>query len=70
MSTGVILPRETWSHVTIQIDSGSQTVVVYVDGTQVYSSSVSGLVSSASSLITPTSRMSIILNEESISGKN
>lgn len=70
MSTGVILPRETWSHVTIQLDAGSQTVVVYVDGTQVYSSSVSGLVSLASSLITPTSRMSIILNEESISGKN
>lgn len=68
LSTGVTLPRETWSHVTIQLDSGSQTVVVYVNGTQVYSSSVSGSVPLASSLATPSSRMSIMLNEESISG--
>lgn len=69
LSTGVILPRETWSHIAIQLDSDSQTVVVYVDGTQVYSSSISGSVPLASSLTTPSSKMSIILNEESISGK-
>lgn len=69
LSTGVILPREIWSHIAIQLDSDSQTVVVYVDGTQVYSSSISGSVPLASSLTTPSSKMSIILNEESISGK-
>nr|XP_034325188.1 sushi, von Willebrand factor type A, EGF and pentraxin domain-containing protein 1-like [Crassostrea gigas] len=68
MSTGVTLPRETWSHVTIQLDSDSQTVVVYVDGTQVFSSSVSGSIPLSSSLTTQSSRMSIMLNEESLSG--
>lgn len=69
MSTGVTLPRETWSHVTIQLDSNSQTVVVYVDGTRVFSSSVSGSIPLSSSLTTRSSRMSIMLNEESLSGK-
>lgn len=69
MSTGVTLPRETWSHVTIQLDSASQTVVVYVDGTRVFSSSVSGSIPLSSSLTTRSSRMFIMLNEESLSGK-
>lgn len=69
LSSGVTLPRDAWSHVAVTIDSDSQTASVYVDGNKVYSASVSSSVSLASSLITQTSAMSILLNEASVAGR-
>ena len=69
LSTGVTVLRDTWSHVTVQIDSDNQTASVYVDGSKVYSSSVSSSVPLASALITETSVLSIMLNEASNAGK-
>ncbi|XP_048736999.2 sushi, von Willebrand factor type A, EGF and pentraxin domain-containing protein 1-like isoform X2 [Ostrea edulis] len=68
MSTGVILPTETWSHIALQLDSNSQIMSVFLNGIKVYSASVASAVPSGSSLITSTSSLSISLNEASISG--
>lgn len=68
MYTNITLPRETWSHVAIQLDSNNQTVIVYVDGSTVYSASIASLLSQASALVNSVSSMSIILFEEALSG--
>nr|XP_022308447.1 sushi, von Willebrand factor type A, EGF and pentraxin domain-containing protein 1-like isoform X3 [Crassostrea virginica] len=67
LTTSVVVPRNTWFHVTIQIDSDNQTVKVYVNGSKVYSDSINNSVFN-SSLISETSAMSIMLNEASSEG--
>ena len=62
------MPKNTWFHVTVQIDSDNQTVKVYVNGSKVYSDSINNSVFN-SSLISETSAMSIMLNEASSEGK-
>ena len=68
LTTSVVVPRNTWFHVTIQIDSDNQTVKVYVNGSKVYLDSINNSVFN-SSLISETSAMSIMLNEASSEGK-